>query len=97
VRCESGTWLFPEHIDGVELAELARIALGEEAARLTLGAPAVAEAAYALALSTRGLTPDALQRVVPARAVELCGAHACVARGHRGAQRAPRASHGASL
>ena len=66
LRCEAGTWLFPEHIDAAEIAELARIALGDEATRLRAMTPEIVEAAYALALSTRGLSPDALGRAVPA-------------------------------
>jgi hypothetical protein len=66
LRCEAGTWLFPERIDDAQVAELARIALGDEIARLDGVPAAIQVAAYALALSpSRALSHASLIAVVP--------------------------------
>lgn len=71
LRVEAGTWLFPAKIDDVQIAELSRLALGDEIERLNEAEPAIQLAAYALALSpSRALTYGALAEVVP----ELDGA-----------------------
>jgi hypothetical protein len=66
LRCENGTWLFPERIDDAQIAELSRIALGDEIARLDEASAAIQIVAYALALSpARALSYASLIAVVP--------------------------------
>jgi hypothetical protein len=66
LRCNAGTWLFPERIHEAEIAELARIALGDEVARLDEARPDVQLAAFALALSPpRVLSLSALTAILP--------------------------------
>jgi hypothetical protein len=66
LRCDAGTWLFPERIDEAELAGLARLALGVEVQHLQSASPSLRAGAYAIALDPeRVLSHASLISVVP--------------------------------
>jgi hypothetical protein len=66
LRCDAGTWLFPERLDDTELASLAQLALGAELEHLSRASSSVQAAAYALALDPqRALSYASLLEIIP--------------------------------